>query len=161
MKRFVGIALGGMFLSLSASAASLPVYLGEVKGVALSSLTTGDDFEFHPGTIGACTLNDAGTIQSYTCDVTGAQAVVRGNGKTISVSFTQVIAQYVTPNLSPQYRRFIYNGEWTERTEKATFNSKVRVELWHYNTSPQDIRGSFALSNYGVAESIQASQPRR
>lgn len=151
----------GVILAMSSGvtvASDLPDYPGNISGTALTSLTSRDTFGFQAGTVGICARTDASSLTSYTCGISGAQATVSSaSGKTISVALTTLVAQYVSPPLSPAYRRFIFTGSWSE----GTLHSAVRLELWYYNTTPGEIHGSFALSDLGVSASIVGSPNAR
>ena len=159
MKRVIGvIALVWVGLSVAADA---PKYYGPLQGVVASGLTERSEFRFTPGTLSACTKNDAGTIVGHTCVVTGAKATVVGaNGKTLDVKFGPKLWGGYIQHSSGFYQEYRLTGEYTETVGGTALPRTAELILWNYFNSPEDIKGSLRLVELGVVGGIQASPQR-
>lgn len=155
MKKLIGGCL--VLVSMSAGAAEVPVYYGDLKGTVLTGLVDRASFEFTPGSISNCTKNDVGSLIAYNCQVQGTSAKVTGNGKTISVAFDKVWVAYKRQGDGRWVREYRFRTVYEEKGP-VTLSSEANLTLWNYDVAPLDIKGSLSLVDYGVFGGIQATQ---
>jgi len=157
MKRIV---FAFSFLASLVFANDFPTYLGPVKGTLLTGLTQREAFEFSPGELVRCERKEAMDFVVYHCDIKNTSAVaVNEKGLAVGVRFGKMHAFFRPDKKTGDFvREYIFEGDWQEKSGPVDLQSKVRLELWHYRSSPSVLKGNFQLVDYGLSASLQATQ---
>ena len=146
---------------LSGFSVELPSYLGEVKGLVLTTLTGREGFEFQPGQVGDCTKTQVTGLDTYRCEIKNAAArVTPSTGEALFVLLTELRVMYVTLKNGQIRQRYLFGGTWISMSSQAPLSTKVHLELWNYKSTPHDVKGVMTLSDYGMGAAIQGTQQR-
>lgn len=148
---------GALIFCLSGFGESLPVYLGNLHGSFLPSVTAREPFEFRPGTPGDCRRSEAGSVIFHTCPVQGASATIRGAQGTLTVVFDKVHAEYYSQQSGDVLRTFYLTGNWVDHSSGVPLTSAARLTLRQQRSNPNDIRGTFTLVDYDISGAVQAA----
>ena len=145
------------FASIGALAAA-PPYYPMLHGTVMSGLLERDNFDFTPGTLENCSITALHEIDVFNCEVKGVTAKVsNASGKMISVTFDKVWIANARgkDGWTWEYR---FRTKYQDATANPPLSSEVTLQLWHFDKAPDDIKGSFGLTAYGVVGGIQASR---
>lgn len=161
MKTLILAAVGAV-LSLSAAADTMPAALVNVKGLLLTGLTTRETISVDTGKMLKCERKSVMDLITFKCTIEGVSAQVSdGAGAPLAFQFDKLFVMYKTQKTGDVVREYHYTGTWTQTSTKdpnIVVKSPTRLTLWHYRSTPKDIRGFLKLDDHSVFGSVQASQ---
>jgi len=152
MKRFLSLFLAVGFSGF-ALAGGLPSYLsGTVTGELVNSVFTREHLELQPGKVVDCVRKDVPPyLTSFRCKIEGVTArVFQTGGKSIDIKLDSLVA-FDKNHKGGFFREYNFTGTSSE--------GPIALLLWHYNRSPQAIKGHIKFENLGLVVPVVATQP--
>ncbi len=139
-------------ISRTGTADNLPPYLSAMTGTIFTSLLDSATFSFQPGQLVQCTKSPNQTVATWNCTLSNASATVTDATRgTRQYLLTSVVLLITMPSNGPCYD-FRFTGTYADKT--TSLQSGLTLGLYYYSNAPSAVRGTLALTDFGVGGNI-------